>query len=167
MGLVITGVVITTRAIPPAGATRRDLIVGSLWGAAAMATLGLSVVWAKPALENGSLLWATTFRQLASFAAMVPVAVIHPRRRELWSVYRPRRHWRFIVPATFCGSFLGLLMWLGGTKYTEAGAAAIINQTSTIFILVLASLFLHEPFTARRWAAAALAIAGIVMVTLG
>ncbi len=31
-----------------------------------------------------------------------------------------------------------------------AGSAAIINQTSTVFILVLASIFLKEPFTARR-----------------
>ena len=167
MALVIVGVMITSRAIPPEGATRRDLVIGILWGAAAMATLGISVVWAKPALANGSLLWATTFRQVAAFIAMVPVALVHPGRRAIWSVYRPRADWRFILPATMLGSFFGLLLWLGGMKYTEAGSAAIINQTSTVFILVLASIFLKEPFTARRWAAAGLAIGGILLVTFG
>ena len=167
MVLVIGGVVITTRAIPPEGATHRDLLVGIFWGAAAMATLAISVVWAKPALGNGSLLWATTFRQVVTFFVMAPVALILPNRRAIWSVFRPRPDWRFMLPATTLGSFFALLLWLGGMKYTEAGSAAIINQTSTVFILVLASIFLKEPFTARRWAAAGLAIAGILLVTFG
>jgi drug/metabolite transporter (DMT)-like permease len=167
MALVIGGVAITSRAIPPEGATHRDLVVGILWGAAAMATLGISVVLAKPVLANGSLLWATTFRQVASFLVMMPVALVHPERRAIWSVYRPRADWRFLLPATMLGSFCALLLWLGGMKYTEAGSAAIINQSSTIFTLVLASIFLKEPFTARRWAAAGLAICGILLVTFG
>jgi drug/metabolite transporter (DMT)-like permease len=167
MVVVIAGVMMTSRAIPPAGATRRDLLVGIAWGVAAMATLAISVVWAKPVLVGGSLLWATTFRQIATFAFMAPVALVHPNRREFWSVFRPRADWRFMLPATVLGSFVALLLWLAGMKYTEAGSAAIINQTSTVFILVLASVFLKEPFTARRWAAAGLAIGGILMVTFG
>jgi len=167
MVLVIGGVVITTRAIPPEGATHRDLLVGIFWGAAAMATLAISVVWAKPALSNGSLLWATTFRQVVTFFVMAPVALALPNRRAIWGVFKPRDDWRFMLPATTLGSFFALLLWLGGMKYTEAGSAAIINRTSTVFILVLASIFLKEPFTARRWAAAGLAIAGILLVTFG
>jgi drug/metabolite transporter (DMT)-like permease len=85
----------------------------------------------------------------------------------VWSVFRPNPSWRYTLPGTVLGSFLALLLWLAGMKLTEAGKAAILNQTSTIFILVLASLFLREPFTARRWLAAGLAIAGILMVTFG
>jgi drug/metabolite transporter (DMT)-like permease len=59
------------------------------------------------------------------------------------------------------------MCWIAGMKFTDTGTAAILNQTSTIFILVFASLFLHEPFTLRRSIAAALAFAGILMVTLG
>ena len=132
-----------------------------------IATLAISVVWAKPALSNGSLLWATTFRQVVTFFVMAPVALALPDRRAIWGVFKPRDDWRFMLPATTLGSFFALLLWLGGMKYTEAGSAAIINQTSTVFILVLASIFLKEPFTARRWAAAGLAIAGILLVTFG
>ncbi len=167
MILVIGGVVLTTRMVPPEGATHLDLLVGALWGAGAMATLALGVIWAKPVLEHSSVLWATTFRQVVSFAAMAPVALASPDRRRIWGVFRPRRDWRFTVPGTILGSFLALLLWLAGMKYTQAGIAAVLNQTSTVFVLVLASIFLHEPFTGRRWIAAGLAIGGIVLVTAG
>ncbi|MCD4748103.1 MAG: DMT family transporter [Thermoanaerobaculales bacterium] len=167
MVLVIGGVVITTRAIPPEGTSHRDLLIGILWGVAAMATLALGVVWAKPVLEGNSVVWASCVRQVVSFAVMAPVALALPSRREIWSVFKPRPDWKFSLPGTILGSFLALLLWLAGMKYTEAGAAAILNQTSTVFILILAAIFLHEPFTARRWVAAGLALIGIAMVTFG
>ena len=167
MVLVIGGVLLTTRMAPPEGATHRDLVVGALWGAGSMATLALGIIWAKPVLEHSSVLWATTLRQVASFAAMAPVALIARNRRVIWSVFLPRAEWRFIVPGTILGSFLALLLWLAGMKYTEAGSAAILNQTSTVFVLILAAFFLHEPFTGRRWAAASIALIGIALVTFG
>jgi drug/metabolite transporter (DMT)-like permease len=167
MAFVVGGVLITSKAIPPAGSTTRDLVVGILWGTGAMATLALGVILAKPVLETSSVLWASAIRQIASFAVMAPVALALPDRRRVWSVFRPNPSWRYTLPGTVLGSFLALLLWLAGMKLTEAGKAAILNQTSTIFILVLASLFLREPFTARRWLAAGLAIAGILMVTFG
>lgn len=164
---VIGGVVLTTRMVPPEGATHRDLVVGALWGIGAMATLALGVIWAKPVLEHSSVLWATTFRQVASFAAMAPVALISQNRKEIWGVFRPKADWRFTVPGTILGSFVALLLWLAGMKYTQAGIAAVLNQTSTVFVLILAAIFLHEPFTGRRWLAAGMALFGIVLVTIG
>jgi drug/metabolite transporter (DMT)-like permease len=51
-------------------------------------------------------------------------------------------------------------------KYTKVGVAAILNQSSVIYILFLAALFLGEPFTRRKAVASALALAGIILVTL-
>lgn len=167
MLLVISGVLITTKARPPGGTTRRTLLVGIAWGVLAMATLAIGIVIAKPVLETSSILWVTTMRQLAALSVLAPVAVLSPDRRRIWSVFRPARSWRFVLPATLCGSVLALLLWITGIKHTEVGIAAVLNQTSTVFILVLASLVLGEPFTARRWLAAGLAVAGILMVTLG
>ena len=90
MALVIGGVVLTTRMVPPEGATHRDLVIGALWGVGSMATLALGIIWAKPVLEHSSVLWATTFRQVASFAAMAPIAIALKDRRQIWAVFRPR-----------------------------------------------------------------------------
>jgi drug/metabolite transporter (DMT)-like permease len=167
MALVMIAVLLTTRARLPQGLDRRGLLVGIAYGVAAMGTMGLAIVWVKPVLERTPVLWATTVRQILTFALMVPVALVHPRRRRLLGVFKPAANWRFSLPGALLGSCLALLLWIGGMKYTQAGAAAILNQTSTIFILLLATVFLHEPFTRKKLLAALLAFGGIVLVTLG
>jgi drug/metabolite transporter (DMT)-like permease len=167
MVLVVTAVLVASQVRLPEGLTRRSLLGGIGWGLAAMATMGLGIVWAKPVLERTPVIWTTAFRQVATFAVMLPVALLHPSRKRLFNVFRPARSWRYSLPGTLLGSCLALLFWIAGMKYTEAGAAAILNQTSTIFVLALATLILKEPFTLRRALAAALALGGIVMVTLG
>ncbi|MCH7814824.1 MAG: EamA family transporter, partial [Planctomycetes bacterium] len=42
--------------------------------------------------------------------------------------------------------------------------AALLNQTSVIFALVLASVFLKERFTRRKLLAIVLGLAGVVLV---
>jgi len=167
MLLVIIGVLIAARHEPPAGVPAKQIAIGIFYGLLSMATVALGIVIAKPVLNRSPVLWATTVRQIGALAALVPVALLVPRRREIFSLFRPARHWRYSLPATFLGSYLALIFWIAGMKYTMAGAAAILNQTSSIYILILASLFLKEPFTARKAAASVLAVAGIVMVTLG
>jgi drug/metabolite transporter (DMT)-like permease len=57
--------------------------------------------------------------------------------------------------------------WLGGFKYTLASVSAILNQLSTIFLFVLAAIFLKEPLTPRRTIAVAMAVIGALLVTVG
>lgn len=166
MLLVIGAVVIATNAKPPAGATRQDIVKGIGWGILAMVTLALGIVIAKPVLVKVPVLWATTVRQVVAFTALAFMSFGTARRRRAWKVFLPQRSWRFVVPATLLGSVLALLFWIGGMKYTETGVAAVLNQTATVFVLVLATLILKEPFGPRRFLAAVLATSGIVLVTL-
>jgi drug/metabolite transporter (DMT)-like permease len=69
-----------------------------------------------------------------------------------------------MVPGTIIGSFLSLIFWIAGMKYTQASIAAILNQTSSIHIIIMATIFLGESLTKRKVIAALLAILGIVMV---
>jgi drug/metabolite transporter (DMT)-like permease len=105
-------------------------------------------------------------RQIGCLCVMLPAALLSPRRREFLAVFRPSRAWRFSLPAAFLGSYLALMFWIAGMKYTEVGVAAILNQSSTILVLILAAVFLKEPFTRRKLMACSLALAGIVLVTL-
>jgi drug/metabolite transporter (DMT)-like permease len=167
MALIILGVLIASRHEPPRGVTRRRLVIGVSWGVLSMATLGFGIVIAKPVLDRSPVLWATAMRQFGSLAALSLVALASPRRREFFAVFRPSRSWRFSVPGTLLGSFLALILWIAGMKYSTASVAAILNQTSTIYILILASLFLGEAFTLRKVLAAGMAVGGIVLVILG
>ncbi|MGD1048224.1 MAG: DMT family transporter, partial [Candidatus Krumholzibacteriaceae bacterium] len=152
---------------PPRGTTARQILIGSLFGVIAMATVALGIVIAKPVLDRSPVLWATTMRQIGALIVMVPVALALPERREIAGLFRPARNWRYSVPATLLGSYLALIFWIAGMKYSLAGPAAILNQTSSVYVLIFASIFLKEPFTARKVIASVLAVGGIVMVTLG
>lgn len=164
MILIVTGVIITTQARTPEGMSRGALVIGILYGVASMATLALGIVFAKPVLERSDIIWATAVRQVGALAVLLPVALALPRRRARFAVFRPDSSWRFTLPGTVLGSYLALILWIGGMKLTEAGTAAILNQTSTVYILVLASIFLKEPFTRRKLMAAVLALAGVLLV---
>jgi drug/metabolite transporter (DMT)-like permease len=167
MALVVVAVLVAARHKAPEGSTPRQIFMGVIWGILAMATVAFGIVIAKPVLLRTPVIWATTMRQIGSLCVLLPAALAMPKRRKIFSVFRPSRSWRLSLTATLLGSYLSLLTWIAGMKYTLTGIAAIINQTSTIFILLFASLLLREPVTRRKALAAALAIGGILMVTFG
>jgi len=167
MFLILTAIFVSSRHRPPSGVSRRDMVIGLLYGVGAMATVSFGVVIAKPVLAHSPLIWATTVRQLGSLFVLIPAALISSRRREHFAAFRPKKDWKFSIPGTILGSYLALIFWLGGMKYTRAGTAAILNQTSALYVLVLAAIFLGEPFTRRKAVSVALALVGIAMVTLG
>jgi drug/metabolite transporter (DMT)-like permease len=64
------------------------------------------------------------------------------------------------------GAYVQMILWLGGLKYAQASIAAVANQTATIFTILLAAVILREPLTRFRIVAAALATAGVLLITL-
>ena len=71
-----------------------------------------------------------------------------------------------LFAGAFFGTFLSVIFWLAGFKYTLAGRAAIYNQLSTIFIILLASVFLGQKMTKRKWVAVSLALLGSFIVSV-
>jgi len=168
MVLVVTAVALTTQARLPAGMTRGGLLAGLGLGALGMAALSLGIVVVKPVLADQPVIWVTGLRQLVALAVLVPM-VAASRERLHWRrmLMLPRRSLGLALLGTVLGSYLSLLCWVAGMKFTGAGTAAILNQTSSIYILVLATLLLHEPFTRRKFAACTLAVGGTLVVVLG
>ncbi len=167
MFFIFTGIFVSSRHKLPPGLTRNSLIIGILWGVGAMVTLGFGVVIAKPVLSRSSLIWATAVRQLGSLFILIPAALISGKRRSYFSVFKPSKSWKFSLPGTILGSYLALIFWLGGMKYTNTGTAAILNQTSTIYIIIFAAIFLGESFTKRKAVSVTLTLVGIALVTFG
>lgn len=164
--LIILAVFLSSRHAPPAGRTRGQIALGVLFGAFAMALMAFSIVFAKPVLEKFPLIWGTTLRLFAGTLALAALGLGSPRRKEYWAVFRPSPVWWIIVPASVLATYLSMVFWIAGFKYTEAAIAAVLNQTSIIFALILATIFLKEPFSTRKLAAVTLAAAGVVMVIL-
>ena len=71
-----------------------------------------------------------------------------------------------VLFGSFLGTYLSVIFWLAGYKYTLAGKAAIYNQLSTVFIILLARYFLNEAMTMRKTVGVSLAIVGAILVGL-
>lgn len=165
-GVIICGVLICSKHPPPQGRTRGQIALGVLLGMAGLASMAYGIVMVKPILERYPLLWTTTIRMGAGTAALAGFMALMPHRKELFSVFRPSRAWKFAIPASVLGSYLAMIFWVGGFKYTNSSVAAMLNQTATVFSMILATVVLKERLTRRKVAAVVLALSGVMIVTL-
>jgi len=146
---------------------------GALLGVVAMALMACGIVIAKPILERAPLLWVTALRMIGGFAGMLAIAAARGELGQLWPTrhratgHQPL-HWPTLVLAALIGQGLSMLLWLAGYKYTKASVASVLNETSSVFILLFAAWWLHERLTRRAVLGVALTMGGIVcMLTQG
>lgn len=166
--LVVAGLFIATYRRGPAEARPEGQALGVVMGIAAIVFMGFGLVIAKPALDRGDLLEVTLVRLLAGIAGqLVYVLPIGRLRREAAAVLKPNPRWKTLFPAAFLGTYLAMICWLGGMKYTLVSIASVLGQLSGVFTLVLARIFLAEPLTAQRVVGAGAAVLGAILVILG
>jgi len=145
---------------------RRDLIRGVAFGAVAILLIAAGVVIAKPALDNTPLLWSIEIRYLAGVLGLfVFVPFLKHIGGEKLRLSIPGKEWMLVLGSAVAAYFQ-MILWLGGMKYAQASIAAVLNQTATIFTILLAAIFLREPLTRHRMAAAAIAMSGVLLITL-
>lgn len=165
--LIVGGVAISSRHEPPPDRTARQVTVGVLLAAAALALMAFGIVIAKPSLDRVSVIWATTLRMVVGTVALALMALAARDRRRQWAVFVPARVWWYAVPAAVIGGYLAMIFWVAGFKWAQASIAGILNQTSVIFAIILATVILKEPFSRRKAVAAALSLAGVALVAGG
>ncbi len=172
--LILVGIVLVVTAKEKSSAdgdatqlSRPELVDGVITGVVSVVAMAISIVAVKPIIEQHSVLWATTMRLAGGLLIMVVALPFAPiLRRESLQALLPHAGWRFAMPGAFFGTYIALFAWIGGYKYTSATVASLLNQTSTLFIVAAATLFLGETLTRRRASAVALALAGSLIVLL-
>ncbi len=147
--------------------SQRDLIKGILYGLLAMLTVAVSIVAVKPVLERSPLLWVSEIRLIGGVIMLILILLLHPQRRKILISVVSVERWGYTLSGSFVGAYVALVFWLGGMKFTQASTAAALNQTSSIFIFILAFLFLKEPITLRRTIGIILGVGGAFMVMFG
>ena len=163
--LVITGIVIATYKLPQI-VKNNDLYIGIIFGVFAQIFNAFSVLLVVPIMENNPIIYIALIR--FSIGLIVTAAVL---------VYRSGIHGLFytlkeglgnttILIAAILGTYLSVIFWLAGFKYTLAGRAAIYNQLSTILIIIMAVLFLKETMNVKKWIGITLSIFGAILVSM-
>lgn len=142
---------------------KQDLVIGMIQGILAVLVITVGVIIVKDVLDRSDTIWATTVRLFFASLGMGLVVLLHPQRRQLFKEMKPAAAWKWAIPASITGNYLGLICWLAGMKYTLVSLAAILNQLSVIMIFILAAIFLKEKITFTRSIATILAIIGAVI----
>ena len=140
--------------------------VGVVLGAASMLIMAAGIVLAKPVLDRSDVLWATTVRMTGGLAVLGVQCLSPLRRAQVASAFRPGPHWRFTLPGSVVGAYLSIVFWTLGMKYTQTTVASVLNQLSTVFVMLLAAAVLHERLGWRQVVAIVFGIAGALVVTV-
>ncbi len=164
--LILSALTLISRAKEKGLPPRKDLILGIGLGTLAMVTLAGSIVMIKPLLAVTPVLWATFWRMLAGTLALGVALPFHPRRRLICRPLLSPRNWRTMGPGALIGAYISPVVWMAGMKYTMVSIAAPLNQLNSIFIFVLAAVFLKEKVTRAKIAAVVLATIGALLVSL-
>jgi len=167
LAMIISAVLTVSRSDKNGHISRRDLLRGIFWGALAMATMAVGIVMIKPLLATAPFLWLTQLRLVGGMLVLAVIILFYPGRREIMMPRLNRRAFVYLIGGSFLGAYLAMMLWLAGMKFTKASIAAALNQTSNIFIFILAALLLKEPITPRRALGIVLGVAGAFMVTFG
>ncbi len=137
-------------------------------GFALLAAVGnaAGAVLSRAALVNSTInpLWAALLRLIAAVLLLLP-----------WIAWQQKRNTTPILPnwnsrmiavtcfAAFCGTFLGIWLQQIAIKFTAAGIASTLLQTSPVFVLPLA-MWTGEKVSLRAIAGVGIAIAGIALL---
>ena len=145
----------------------KSALSGIMIGSLSMIFLAAGIVMIKELLEHTNIFWATYVRLVAGTLSLLVLILCHPKRRLYLKELKSSKAWIVAFPASVSGNYLALLFWVAGMKYTTASRAAILNQMSTIFIFILAAVFLKEKITVNKSIAILLALAGACLTIFG
>lgn len=167
VALIISAVLAASRSSSNgAPVARRDLVLGLVFGVLAMFFVAVGIVIVKPVLAKESVVWATLVRIVGGTIPLALLIPFLPGRRAILKPLLDRANWKAMVPASFFGSYWSLILWMGGMKYARVSVAAALNQLNTIFIVILAALFLKERLSWWKIAAVALAFIGAYLAAV-
>lgn len=166
--LVLGGIVLVTwtgnagPAVADAGRLRR----GTALGVFSVLLMAIGIVMAKPQLAEHALLWVVWLRVVAGVAGLLAMVALRRNAGALRAEYRAVRHWPQIVAGSVAGTYLSMMLWLAGYKYTSASVAAVLNETAALFIVLFAVMFLRERVGPRQLAGVAVAMLGVGLMVL-
>jgi drug/metabolite transporter (DMT)-like permease len=164
-GLVLLGVVLVSYRQQLREISPQDLRRGVALAALAVVLMAIGVVMIKRILEQQPLLWVVQMRLVGGVGGMLLVMMLRRRTALVWSQLRAPHNWPQIVIASLFGTYLALMLWLAGYKYTLASIASVLNETASIFIVLMAWLLLREPLTKKIVAGATLTFTGVLLMT--
>lgn len=162
--MVLVGILVVVYQPNYQSVDSANLLKGIALAAGSVFLTASGVVAMKPILINDGFFWMVGLRMLAGIVGMLIFLAIRRRMVSTYDVIIKGKHsWKYIILASVIGSYLALLFWLAGFKYADASVASVLNETSNIFIVLMAWLFLKEEMTKQKVLGASLTFLGVAV----
>jgi len=165
-GVLVLGGITISVFQPPKTIKKRDLYIGILFGIMANILTAYSVLIIKPIMKNNSVIYVALYRFSIGLFFGIIINLVKSGTKAFIQKFKQGLTNQYVVFGAFLGTYLSVIFWLAGYKYTLAGRAAIYNQLSTVFIIILARVFLKEPMTSKKIIGVSLAIFGAMIVNV-
>ena len=165
-GVLVLGGITISVFQPPKTIKKRDLYIGILFGIMANILTAYSVLIIKPIMKNNSVIYVALYRFSIGFIFGILINILKSGIKQVIQKFKQGLTNQYVILGAFLGTYLSVIFWLAGYKYTLAGRAAIYNQLSTVFIIILARVFLKETMTSKKIIGVSLAIFGAMIVSV-
>ncbi|WP_141734736.1 DMT family transporter [Oligoflexus tunisiensis] len=128
--------------------------------------MALGIILIKPLFASTSLISLVTIRMVAGVVGSALIFGAIGERRARFREFFTAPHKVALICGCFLSAYVSIILWVAGYKYLQASVAALLNQTSTIFTLIFAVIFLQEKLTRSKVIAIFLAMSGAALITL-
>ena len=163
--LILGGIVVSTYNYPKQ-ITSSQLFTGVLFGALAQVLTAASVLSVKPIMLDNPILYVALIRFGVGLVSAIIFMLLKTGYRLVFITFQQGYKNIFLLGGSFFGTYLSVILWLAGYKYTLAGRAAIYNQLSTVLISIMAAYFLKDTLTIKKKIGILLSFVGAVIVSL-
>ena len=151
--------------LPKAGAEEAGSPRGTLFMISGLLTMAAGILAIKPLFDSIPLFWIIAIRMVAGvLGSLFPLYFVERKKDAFWDLFRVERRWALFF-AFFLSAYVSITLWIAGYKYLQATVASVLNQTSTIFTVIMAVLILKEEFTPKKAIATVLATIGVIIMS--
>jgi drug/metabolite transporter (DMT)-like permease len=174
IGVCLLGVALAVLERHPdpvaARSLKRGVVLGLLaaLGQAAgvlLARLAFRAHGAESVMDAGQ---GAAIRLLVGSLGLVALALLTRQSRAWHGALTQPGVLKRLMGAAFVGTFLGIWANQAGLTWAEhTGVATTLNQLTPVWLIPLTTIFLGERHTARSWLATALAVGGVILLSLG
>lgn len=171
-GLIIGSVLYASTKIQNIPVNRKIFKKGILYAVGSIAMMALGIVMIKPILNTVSnkpqlQIWIAGYRLISGVLVSGTIMFYANYKKNILNVLYDKKLWPPLIIGSVLATYLGIAMWVMGMSMTTASISSILNQTSTIFIMIFAWIFLGEPLTKRRILSIIIAMIGAYLVFIG
>lgn len=138
-------------------------ILGFVLAALGVFFTALGIVIIKPVSNDIPFFWIITIRTIGGFVTMFLFNALMNKSLNVMRVFQSKgKYW--LLLGAFLGQYLSTMVWVAGYKFTSASVASILNETASVFILILGWLILKEPLNRHKIIGALISVLGVMCV---